>query len=68
MGTGENALPIINADGHVRKLEDIEADVIFNAITSCTGSLSAAARALRIGRTTIHRKLARYDDILRSNR
>jgi DNA-binding NtrC family response regulator len=41
----------------VRPLEDIEADAIRFAISHCRGQMSEVARRLRIGRSTLYRKL-----------
>ena len=46
------------ADGEVRPLADIEADVIRLAIGHYGGRMSEVARRLRIGRSTLYRKLA----------
>ncbi len=43
-------------DGRVRTMAEIERDVIEMAISVC-GNRSAAARALGMGRSTLHRKL-----------
>jgi DNA-binding NtrC family response regulator len=41
----------------VRSLEDIEADAIRFAISHYRGQMSEVARRLRIGRSTLYRKL-----------
>ena len=46
------------ADGELRPLGDIEADVIRLAINHYGGRMSEVARRLRIGRSTLYRKLA----------
>jgi transcriptional regulator of acetoin/glycerol metabolism len=51
------------ADGHLRKLEDIEADIIRLAMELYEGRLCEVSRRLRIGRSTIYRKLARHRDL-----
>ncbi len=43
--------------GEVRALEDVEADVIRFAIAHYRGQMSEVARRLRIGRSTLYRKL-----------
>jgi DNA-binding NtrC family response regulator len=43
--------------GHMRKLEDIEAEVIRMAIARYEGRMSEIARRLGIGRSTLYRKL-----------
>ena len=46
------------ADGHLRPLDAIEADVIRLAIGHYRGRMSEVARRLGIGRSTLYRKLA----------
>jgi DNA-binding NtrC family response regulator len=50
-------LDLIDADGNVRPLEEIENDAIRFAITHYHGQMSEVARRLRIGRSTLYRKL-----------
>jgi DNA-binding NtrC family response regulator len=45
-------------DGHMRRLEEIEADVIRLAIGHYRGQMTEVARRLGIGRSTLYRKLA----------
>jgi DNA-binding NtrC family response regulator len=51
------AIDLLDADGEVRPLDDIEADAIRLAISHYRGQMSEAARRLRIGRSTLYRKL-----------
>jgi DNA-binding NtrC family response regulator len=51
------ALPLLDAGGQMRPLEDIEAEVIRFAIAHYRGQMSEVARKLRIGRSTLYRKL-----------
>lgn len=51
-------LTLYQPDGHLRPLEDIEADIIRLAITHYRGHMSEVARRLGIGRSTLYRKLA----------
>jgi DNA-binding NtrC family response regulator len=51
------ALDLLDAGGEVRPLEDIEADALRFAISHCRGQMSEVARRLRIGRSTLYRKL-----------
>ena len=44
-------------DGHLRSLEEIEADVIRLAIGHYRGRMTEVARRLGIGRSTLYRKL-----------
>ena len=52
-----DALSLIDASGQVRPLEELEADVIRFAIARYRGQMSEVARRLRIGRSTLYRKL-----------
>jgi DNA-binding NtrC family response regulator len=52
-----DALPLLDAAGEVRPLEQVEADVIRYAVTHYRGQMSEVARRLRIGRSTLYRKL-----------
>jgi DNA-binding NtrC family response regulator len=51
------ALPLLDASGQVRPIEELEADVIRFAINHYRGQMSEVARRLRIGRSTLYRKL-----------
>jgi DNA-binding NtrC family response regulator len=51
------ALALLDSKGDVRALEDLEAEVIRFAITHYRGQMSEVARRLRIGRSTLYRKL-----------
>ncbi|HEY2186884.1 MAG TPA: sigma-54 dependent transcriptional regulator [Xanthobacteraceae bacterium] len=55
-GPGE-ALELLDPNGNVRPLEEIEADAIRFAVTHYRGQMSEVARRLRIGRSTLYRKL-----------
>ena len=46
-----------DAAGHMRKLEDIESEIIRMAISRYDGHMSEVARRLGIGRSTLYRKL-----------
>ena len=52
-----DALPLLDAEGEVRPLDEIEADLIRYAITHYRGQMSEVARRLQIGRSTLYRKL-----------
>ncbi len=52
-----DALPLLDAAGDVRPLEEIETDLIRYAVTHYRGQMSEVARRLRIGRSTLYRKL-----------
>ncbi|HWP26494.1 MAG TPA: sigma-54 dependent transcriptional regulator [Xanthobacteraceae bacterium] len=50
-------LRLLDAAGEVRPLEDIETETIRFAISHYRGQMSEVARRLRIGRSTLYRKL-----------
>ncbi|WP_166302737.1 sigma-54-dependent transcriptional regulator [Bradyrhizobium sp. 2S1] len=50
-------LPMLNAAGEVRPLEDLENEIIRFAISHYRGQMSEVARRLKIGRSTLYRKL-----------
>ncbi len=52
-----STLNLLDSEGDVRPLDDIEADVIRFALAHYRGQMSQAARRLRIGRSTLYRKL-----------
>jgi len=56
-GTLVDALPLLDHEGEVRPLEDMEADLIRYAVTHYRGQMSEVARRLQIGRSTLYRKL-----------
>src|SRR6202042_3196759 len=52
-----DTLPLLDATGEVRPLDEIEAELIRYAITHYRGQMSEVARRLQIGRSTLYRKL-----------
>jgi DNA-binding NtrC family response regulator len=52
-----DAVHALDAEGQVRTLEEIEADVIRFALCHYNGHMSEVARRLKIGRSTLYRKL-----------
>ena len=52
-----SASAFVDSHGHVRPLEEVEAELIRFAITHYRGQMSEIARRLRIGRSTLYRKL-----------
>ncbi|MBV1692512.1 hypothetical protein KRR38_33995 [Novosphingobium sp. G106] len=50
-------ITILDDDGHVRTLDEIEADLIHLALSIYGGCVAEAARGLGIGRSTLYRKL-----------
>jgi DNA-binding NtrC family response regulator len=54
---GGSSITLWRADGHLRTLEEIEADLIRLAIGHYRGKMTEVARRLGIGRSTLYRKL-----------
>jgi DNA-binding NtrC family response regulator len=52
-----HALPLLDESGDLRKLGDLEAEAIRFALGHCRGRMSAMARKLGIGRSTLYRKM-----------
>jgi DNA-binding NtrC family response regulator len=52
-----DSLPLLDAAGDVRPLDEIEGELIRFAIAHYRGQMSEVARRLRIGRSTLYRKL-----------
>ena len=52
-----HSLPLTDSHGDMRPLDDIERDAIRFAISYYRGQMSEVARRLRIGRSTLYRKL-----------
>jgi DNA-binding NtrC family response regulator len=50
-------IPAVTEGGHIRRLEDIEADMIRLALSRYRGQMSEVARKLGIGRSTLYRKM-----------
>ncbi|MGD9658271.1 MAG: sigma-54-dependent transcriptional regulator [Methylocystis sp.] len=55
-----NAMPLLAANGEMRRLEDIEAATIRFALAHYRGQMSEIARRLGIGRSTLYRKMKEY--------
>ena len=55
-----NVLPLLDEGGDVRRLELLEADAIRFALAHYRGQMSAMARKLGIGRSTLYRKMKEY--------
>jgi DNA-binding NtrC family response regulator len=51
------ALAMLNGAGDVRPLEEMENEIIRFAIAHYRGQMSEVARRLKIGRSTLYRKL-----------
>jgi DNA-binding NtrC family response regulator len=61
-GVGETSqdtkgAPFLTGDGHIRRLFDIEAEAIAQALTLYRGRMTETARRLGIGRSTLYRKI-----------
>ena len=56
-GAHADRVSLLDAHGDVRPLEDIEFEVIRFAISHYRGQMSEVARRLKIGRSTLYRKL-----------
>ena len=54
---GGQQLTLYRPDGHIRSMEDLEADIIRLAIGHYRGRMTEVARRLGIGRSTLYRKL-----------
>jgi len=54
---GAPGVSLYSSDGHLRPLEEIEADIIRLAIGHYRGRMTEVARRLGIGRSTLYRKL-----------
>ena len=55
---GVGAVTIFDDDGHIRPLDEIEADLIRLAIGHYRGRMTEVAKRLGIGRSTLYRKLS----------
>jgi DNA-binding NtrC family response regulator len=55
-----NVLPLLGQHGDMRRLEDLEAEVIKFALIHYRGQMSEIARRLGIGRSTLYRKMKEY--------
>ncbi|MBP0617422.1 sigma-54-dependent transcriptional regulator [Jiella mangrovi] len=52
--------PLRGQDGQIRRMVDVEADLIRMALTQYDGRMSEIARRLGIGRSTLYRKMREY--------
>jgi DNA-binding NtrC family response regulator len=50
-------VPLVDPRGNIRPLEEIERDAIRFALSYYRGQMSEVARRLKIGRSTLYRKL-----------
>ena len=58
--SSESAISSVDKGGHVRKLADVEEELIRFALKFYHGQMSQVARKLGIGRSTLYRKLKDY--------
>ena len=61
--TGTNGalgIPAMSGDGEIRRLEDMEADMIRLALGRYRGHMTEVAKRLNIGRSTLYRKMQEY--------
>jgi DNA-binding NtrC family response regulator len=72
--SSHDALALLDASGHMRPLQELETEAIRFAIAHYRGQMSEVARRLRIGRSTLYRKLdeiglsdGRHEDAAESN-
>ena len=54
-------MSVLDREGHLRTLEDIERDLIEFAISNYSGHMSEIARRLGIGRSTLYRKVREHE-------
>ena len=57
----DNGVSVLDREGHLRTLEDIERDLIEFAISNYSGHMSEIARRLGIGRSTLYRKVREHE-------
>lgn len=60
VNSNEEVVSILDRDGHLRTLEEIERDLIQFAIENYSGHMSEIARRLGIGRSTLYRKVREH--------
>jgi DNA-binding NtrC family response regulator len=59
-GVSALGIPAVTATGDVRPLEEIEADMIRLALGRYRGHMTEVAKRLKIGRSTLYRKMQEY--------
>ena len=57
---GSLGIPAVDAEGEIRSLESIEADMIRLALGRYRGHMTEVAKRLDIGRSTLYRKMREY--------
>ena len=59
-GRNSMGIPAVNESGDIRSLEEMEADMIRLALGRYRGHMTEVARRLKIGRSTLYRKMRDY--------
>lgn len=59
-GSSSLGIPAVTESGEIRALEDIEADMIRLALGRYRGHMTEVAKRLKIGRSTLYRKMQEY--------
>jgi DNA-binding NtrC family response regulator len=59
-GPASLGIPAVTESGEIRPLEDIEADMIRLALGRYRGHMTEVAKRLKIGRSTLYRKMQEY--------
>ncbi|MCC7251980.1 helix-turn-helix domain-containing protein, partial [Hyphomicrobium sp.] len=59
-GASALGIPAVTESGEIRALEDIEADMIRLALGRYRGHMTEVAKRLKIGRSTLYRKMQEY--------
>jgi DNA-binding NtrC family response regulator len=60
-------IPALTDEGEIRRLDDIEADLIRLALGHYRGHITEVARRLGIGRSTLYRKMREFGLEIRHN-
>ncbi len=60
VGPGSLGIPAVNPQGDIRTLNEIEADMIRLALGRYRGHMTEVAKRLKIGRSTLYRKMQEY--------
>ena len=56
----DDPVRVVDVEGHIRRLEEIERDIIAYAIETYGGQMSEVSRRLGIGRSTLYRKVREH--------
>ena len=56
----DDPVRMLDREGHIRRLEDVERDLIAYAIEAYSGQMSEVSRRLGIGRSTLYRKVREH--------